>query len=500
MRTEDRRYRDEWLPNFYPSREVTPGQWLRVSRTGKTTVLPAAEDRQLSDVFMGAELFDRLERTGHILTPANSQRIFTELKTWQRRYYAGPELHIAVLTQRCNLACSYCHMNPVSAGASRDAFDMTLDTARAVVTFAMCSPSPRINFEFQGGEPFLNFAALQAIVEHANELNREAGKELSFSVVTNLLTARDDQLAFCAEHGVRVSYTLNGPQAIHDHYRKTDRGAGTFAGVMRRLRQVQTRFPGLVTATPLCVIDEHTAPELDRMIDFYYDEGFDGLALIRMKPLGFARRAELKFDITQFMRSYLSGLDYILDKNRRTGRAFRERMIPVVLAKVLGEADTGFVDWRNPCGDVSGALVYDHDGEILPTDEARSMREVFGLGRVQKTTYDALMRKEGTFRTMNLSLRDRDPGCRECAYNPYCGVMPVLEYARSGEMEPRAHVSEDCTFTLSLLDWVFRQMLEHPLPLMLMIPSMGRHVGKLLDQTGPAMGLHGRNPGAAVAL
>ena len=482
MRTEGRRYRDEWLPNSYPARQVGADQWLRVSRTGKTTVLSAEEERQVSEIFMDAALFDRLERTGHIATAANSQRVFADLKTWQRRYYAGTELHIVVLTRRCNLACSYCHMNPVPAGANRAANDMSPETARAAVAFALTSPSPRINVEFQGGEPFLNFDAMRTVVEHANALNQDAGKRLGFSVVTNLMMATDDQLAFCRDHDVRVSYTLNGPRPTHDQYRRTERGAGSFNGVMRRLRQVQQRFPGLVTTSPLCVIDEHSAPHLDRMIDFFYDEGFDGVGLIRMKPLGFARRAKLTFGIERFMEAYLAGLEHILARNAQSGRAFRERMIPVALAKILGEADTSFVDWRNPCGDVSGSLVYDYDGEILPTDEARSMREEFGLGRVQDMTYDALIRRKETFRTMNLSLRDRDAACRECAYNPYCGVMPVLEYARSGDMEPRPHASEDCILTLTLLDWVFRQMLHHPVPLMRMIPSMGQHMGKLLDQ------------------
>src|SRR5205809_7569844 len=43
---------------------------------------------------------------------------------------------------------------------------------------------------------------------------------------------------------------------IHDYYRRTGKGTGSFAGVMRRLRQVQERFPDILSATPLCVIDD----------------------------------------------------------------------------------------------------------------------------------------------------------------------------------------------------------------------------------------------------
>src|SRR5262245_51065873 len=133
MRIEGKRYRDEWLPNFYPSRQIAADAWLRISRTGKTIVLSGAEDSQVCEIFMDVGLYDRLERTGHILTAANAARVFEELKLWQLRYYAGPELHIVVLTARCNLACTYCHMNPQPMDSSRDQFDMTAETARRVV-------------------------------------------------------------------------------------------------------------------------------------------------------------------------------------------------------------------------------------------------------------------------------------------------------------------------------------------------------------------------------
>ncbi len=483
MRIEGKRCRDEWLPNFYPSREVGPDSWLRISRTGRTVVLSGAEDRQISEIYMDADLYEKLERTSHILTPRNTSRVFEELKLWQLRHYAGPELHIVVPTARCNLACTYCHMNPQPVEASRDKFDMTPETCRAVVEFALNSPNPRISFEFQGGEPFLNFPAIRAVVEHAERLNRSVGKEISFSAVTNLMIPRDEHLAFCRDHEIRVSYTVNGPQEIHDYYRKTAKGGGSFQGLMRRLRQAEELFPDVISATPLCVIDNHSAPRLEEMIDFYYEEGFDGIGFIRLKPLGFARRGELNFDISKYMQAYLNGLEYIIAKNRISGRSFRDYMVPVVLAKILGVSDTGFVDWRNPCGDISGAIIYDFDGEILPADEARSMREIFGLGNVRNTTYEELVRRKDTFRTMNLSLRDRDATCRECAYNPYCGVMPVLEYARTGSMEAIPHQSDDCLYTLSLLDWMFKKLLEDPLPLMLMVPPLREHMGQLLQES-----------------
>ena len=193
-----------------------------------------------------------------------------------------------------------------------------------------------------------------------------------------------------------------------------------------------------------------------------------------------ARDHQLALDIHSFMRHYLAALDHIVEKNRTRERAFVERMVPVVLTKIMSASDVGFVDWRNPCGDVTGAIVYDFDGELLPADEARSLRDEFSLGNVHTTSYDQLVRAASTFRTTNLSIRDREPACRECAYNPYCGVMPVLDFARTGSAEPRAYASDECHFTLGLLDWTFRRLMTSPLPLFRMLKDGDSQLLELL--------------------
>jgi uncharacterized protein len=480
MRFDDRRYRDDWLPNYYPSRTLGEHR-VRISRTGKTQILNPEEDEQLDEIFMDESLFRRLERTGHIVTDANAQRVLADLKKWHLQSYTGPYLHIVVLTRRCNLNCTFCHMNPVSVGFSKAQADLQPDVADAIISFAFSSPSSCIKFEFQGGEPFLNFAGMKYFVERAQRFNRGIGKELSFAVVSNLMVATDQQLAFCVDNHIGISYTLNGPQDIHDHFRSSRSGVGSYRHVVRRIEEINKRFPGLLSSAPLCVVTQDNTAELPRMIDFYHEAGFTSLAIIALKHLGNAVSNKLGFNVRDFLRYYIAGLDYIYDKNRQLKEAYSERMLRVVLGKIFWESDVGYVDWRNPCGDVSGALTYDYDGEILPSDEARSLRHVFGLGNVRDVDYERLMRRKDTFSTMNLSLRDRDVICRECPYNPYCGVSPVLDYARTGDATPRPHESNECLFTIAVLDWTFDKLMKDPLPLMRMLPKFDEHATEFLN-------------------
>ena len=59
--------------------------------------------------------------------------------------------------------------------------DMSIETATKVVEHAMQSTSPYVNFEFQGGEPTINFDVIKHIVTYSRELNKTMGKELDHS-------------------------------------------------------------------------------------------------------------------------------------------------------------------------------------------------------------------------------------------------------------------------------------------------------------------------------
>ncbi len=82
--------------------------------------------------------------------------------------FAGPGLHIVILTLRCNHNCVYCHAS--RQPASRAGFDMNVETAGRVLDVVFESPSTDLTIEFQGGEPTLNFDRSE---EHTSELQSQ---------------------------------------------------------------------------------------------------------------------------------------------------------------------------------------------------------------------------------------------------------------------------------------------------------------------------------------
>lgn len=471
MRVDGRRYRDEWLPNTYPGKRL-PNGVMRISRCGEPIFLTVEEDAQFDEFFMEDQLFKRLEETGHIVTQVNSTKVFAKLQTWLSGTYDGPGLHIVVPTKRCNLNCTYCHMYPQPMSSDVATTDLDSSTIKYIAKFIMSSPRPALSIEFQGGEPFLHFSAIIETVEEVRRLNETAQKRIDFGVVSNLMVAKDEQLAFCFANNIRVSYSLNGPQEHHDLVRITRSGSGSHSAVIKKIDHINQTFPGLLARYPLCVVTQDNMAHLSSLADYYFGLGFTELGMILLKNLGNAR-GRVSFDIKAFIPHYIALLNSIYDNNKVSGNPCRtERLVKLALTKIFSDTNPLFIDWRNPIGYFSNSIVYDFDGEILPVDEARSLRNRFSLGNVKDVTYEELLHKKSTFETINASIRDQNPTCRECSYNPYCGVSPVLNYAKTGELLPRPHENDECILVIAIFDWVFHKLTEEDMvPLLKMVPD-----------------------------
>jgi len=474
MRIEGRRYRDEWLSNSYPARLVGD-KYVTVSRTGRAQILARDEREEINEFFMKSDLFSRLERTGHILTASNSQQVMSDLAEWLSGTYDGPGLHIIVVTNRCNLNCTYCHMNPQPVESARQVTDLQLDLIPDIVRFILSSPNPQLTIEFQGGEPFLNFPAIVATVKELKKQNVIAEKTYRLTLVSNLMVASDNDLAFCLDNDIKVSYTLNGPATMHDHFRITRNGQGSHHHVINKIEHIKEKFPGLLAGCPLCVIAADNIDSFQDAITYFHDLGFNDVSTLYLKNLGNAARGGMQFDMKAFIPKYLDVLDFICSKNRSGEASYSERFARIALMKIFGRTNPGFIDWRNPIGYVSNSIIYDVDGELLPVDEARSLRDIYKLGNVRTLSYADLISKREVFDTVNLSIRDRDSECRECAYNPYCGVSPVLHYAKTGRPAPEPYVSDECLFVIAIFDWLFLKLQNDPIPVLKMLPGFWLH-------------------------
>src|SRR4029079_7635826 len=123
-------------------------------------------------------------------------------------------------------------------------------------------------------------------------------------------------------------------------------------------------------------------------------------------------KAFQRYDATRWLDFYKRGLRYILDINRR-GRRFREFYASVLVQRLLTDRPSGFVDLRSPAGIGLGALVYNYDGKVFASDEARMVAEMgdntFELGHVDKDSYQSLALSEKLIDLVGRSLTQCAP-------------------------------------------------------------------------------------------
>jgi MoaA/NifB/PqqE/SkfB family radical SAM enzyme len=92
-----------------------------------------------------------------------------------------------ILTARCNAACTHCSK---SFGPNRIEGLNQEDVFRLMNEAAAIEDREPLSFDITGGEPFLNFEMLVAVVAHGTSLGAKA-----ISCVTNAFWARTDEIA-----------------------------------------------------------------------------------------------------------------------------------------------------------------------------------------------------------------------------------------------------------------------------------------------------------------
>lgn len=336
---------------------------------------------------------------------------------------------------------------------------MSPETAQRAVELVFESPSPHIKIEFQGGEPLLNFPVIEQVVLEAKRLNDHYRKDLSFVIATNLALLDDEILNFCSRQDIYISTSLDGPADLHNRNRPRPGGNSWELAVdgIRRVRETlgAHRVSALMTTT------ERSLDRAREIIDCYLEQGLTDVFLRPLSPYGFAikTKSHAAYDVERWLAFYKSGLDYILEVNAR-GVPIVERYASLILKKMLTNADPGYVDLMSPAGIGISVLVYNYDGDVFASDEARMLAEMrdtsFRLGNVHDHSWPELVLSDALLQPLEESFTLSAPMCCDCAFERYCGADPVFHHATVGDPVGRKPLSAFCQRNMA----IFRYLLD----------------------------------------
>jgi uncharacterized protein len=134
----------------------------------------------------------------------------------------------------CNLGCKYCFFLSKEALYPGSKFEMDQGTLeRYIQQLFDSSPATEVNVAWQGGEPTLmGIDFFKRSVELAKKY-KKPHQTILHTIQTNGTQLNDEWCKFFKENNYLVGLSVDGPKAMHDAYRVTKGGQGTFDGVIR---------------------------------------------------------------------------------------------------------------------------------------------------------------------------------------------------------------------------------------------------------------------------
>ena len=366
-------------------------------------------------------------------------------------------LFMYVVTLRCDHSCPYCQVSRQSV--DRHAYDMKPDTAEKAIDFMFRSPSPSLKVEFQGGEPLLNFPLIRRIVERVEARNATEGRDLQFVIATNLAPLTDDMLAYCRAHDILISTSLDGPRALHNLNRPRP-GGDSYELAEHGIRRVRAALgPDRISALMTTTAASLTCPEA--IVDEYVRQGFSCIFLRPLSPYGFAVKTGLvrRYTMDEWLDFYRTALAYIIELNLRD-IPFREEYTSLILRKMLTPYATGYVDLQSPAGIGIAGLVFNYDGDVYASDEARMLAETgdrkFRLGSLTDDSFDDVMLSDALLDVLSETMTEGVPMCVDCGFQPYCGSDPVYHHATQGEAVGFKPTSDFCRKNMAIMRHLVR--------------------------------------------
>jgi uncharacterized protein len=369
--------------------------------------------------------------------------------------WPGPSVHTIVVTKRCNFKCVYCHASVVGEGA--EGVDMTPETAVKAVDLAFASPNPRLTFEFQGGEPLLNWPVVKLVVTYAKLKNKHRNKELHFGLISNFSLLDDSKLDWLAEQGVSFCTSLDGPAALHNKNR-TFLGGNSHELVVDRIKAIQARrAAGVKLDAPnaICTVSRFSLSQPEAVIDELVGLGLERVQLGPLDPIGFARRSwdAIGYTAQEYAAFYGRAIDHLIALNEKGVKAY-EKMALILLLRVLQGRH-----WRFPYADGVARLAYDWDGAVYTAEDGRLLAAdgdgFFKIGDVASSRYEDLLEHPTVKASLYASSPWSQPMCFQCAYNPFCTVQPVHGHATQGSLWGQMPTNSWCGKMMGVFDELF---------------------------------------------
>lgn len=195
---------------------------------------PGESEAEIEAVLDAVEAF---KDAGQLFTP---DAPFREIAGGVKRFGEVKALCLHV-AHTCNLTCEYCFAREGQVQGDRAL--MSYEVGKQALDFLLANSGGRRNLEvdFFGGEPLLNWDVVKRLVAYGRSQEAQWGKRFRFTLTTNGMLLDDEVMEFSNREMENVVLSLDGRREVHDYFRKTAGGVGSYDVVVPKFLELVRR-------------------------------------------------------------------------------------------------------------------------------------------------------------------------------------------------------------------------------------------------------------------
>lgn len=357
----------------------------------------------------------------------------------------------------CNLSCRYCAETATQPRRER----MSAKTLNAAwrMLFPEGTPWRGSSIRLGSGEPLLAFDLLKRLAELIAQNGGCAAEDRPAVFLTSNGTLAGKEVRdWLVTSGWHVKLSLDGPSFIHDRWRVTRSGKGTFSQVSAAVEELASRMPDRFSVT--AVLCRGTDPK----VAF---QAIADLGLRRIELVPAAHRDESILPGRKELKLY----QRFVNDYARQYRDARETKLPTLVRfEACVQRILGYNRCRVPCGAGRTFVGVGPGGDLYPCFRFVGI-DTYRLGHLPDglDSHAVSIFEQGAGR----GYEQRTP-CKRCWAAPLCGG-PCFAVAEMFGKSPGASLEVHCGYTRATIksaQWLVDQLrLRDPQSLLKFLPE-----------------------------
>jgi uncharacterized protein len=332
-----------------------------------------------------------------------------------------------LVTQQCNLACRYC-----LAEAGPDMPHLHPEDAFATVDAAFNLPGRRpLSIQLSGGEPFVNFPLFKAVVQYAEQKQRETGRTVSVSTQSNGTLIDDEIAEFLRDHAIGVGISCDGPSELSNRSRPMLGGQASSERTLRGMRALSSRG---VPFGVILVLNQINVGHASEIVDFFHEIGVVSLKINPVSMIGDAQLTWNDMAITgdQYFDFLNAFMNRVMERQIQMSEANLCEYLRYLIRRIHD-----YRCMRSNCGAGRSFFLVDASGDVYPCAHSAGIPS-WRLGKIADANGDLVQLGAGNafVQAFPARLVDRIEDARRCPWRHLCeGGCAVNAYQSAGTIQ-----------------------------------------------------------------